>query len=202
MTGDREIRLDDDPALPVAFGAGRLRQQPGERAPATPAAHTFVRTGIRSRSPSRGWTSIAPSSMPTTVVRSIGVTPSERSCFSALADSRSENALSTRSPASTAARAPPGVDLAVLLRQDVARELGNLARHLDAGRAGADDGEREPRPPGFLVGLELGRLEREQDLVTQIERAVERLQLRRVLPSPRARSTSSSSRPRRRACRR
>ena len=59
-------------------------------------------------------------------------------------------------------------------------ELGDLPRHLDAGRAGADDDEGEPAPPPLRIRLDLGRLEGAEDAAADLERAVERLQLGRV----------------------
>ena len=59
----------------------------------------------------------------------------------------------------------------------VAGDLGDLARHLHAGRAGADDHERQQRcAPGGVV-LELSGLERRQDLAPDRQRPLERLQL-------------------------
>ena len=60
------------------------------------------------------------------------------------------------------------------------KSLGDLARHLDAGRAAADDDEREPALPPFLVRLDLSRFERGEDPVADIECAGERLQLGRA----------------------
>ena len=74
----------------------------------------------------------------------------------------------------------PRVDGAKVAAQRVARELGDLAGHLHARRAGADDDERQPRPPSLLIRLDLGRLERGEQACPQVERALERLQLRRV----------------------
>ena len=58
-------------------------------------------------------------------------------------------------------------------------ELADLAGHLDAGRAGADDDERQPRRAPLRVGLELGGLESLEDPSAYLERAVERLDLER-----------------------
>jgi len=54
------------------------------------------------------------------------------------------------------------VDVSIFAWEHIARELGDLARHLDTGRAGADDDERQPRLARGVVHLHLGRLEREQ----------------------------------------
>ena len=65
-----------------------------------------------------------------------------------------------------------------LPRQDRER-----ARHLDAGRAAADDRERQPLRAGLGVGRPLGLLERAEDPVAQVDRVRERLQpARHVLP--------------------
>ena len=47
--------------------------------------------------------------------------------------------------------------------QSVARDLGDLARHLHAGRTAADDHEGQPGRASLGIGLELGGLERAQD---------------------------------------
>src|SRR5205814_5116779 len=72
------------------------------------------------------------------------------------------------------------VDLAEVAAQRIPGELGDLPGHLDAGRAAADDDERQPASPLLFVGLDLGGLERAEDPVADRERARERLQLRRV----------------------
>ena len=61
-----------------------------------------------------------------------------------------------------------------------APELRDLACHLDAGRARADDDERQPGITRCLVQLGLRRFEREQNPVAQVDRPLERLQLGRV----------------------
>ena len=69
-----------------------------------------------------------------------------RASRSAFADSDGGNAVRTRSAASTRRiRASTRVDRAEVAAQRVARELGDLTRDLDAGRAGSDDDERQPR---------------------------------------------------------
>jgi hypothetical protein len=66
--------------------------------------------------------------------------------------------------------------------RSVPRELGDLAGHLDAGRAGADDdeGEQCPAPPRIRLGF--GVLECLQKACTCCERALERFDLRSVDP--------------------
>ncbi|HJQ84765.1 MAG TPA: hypothetical protein VKA21_11850 [Candidatus Binatia bacterium] len=70
---------------------------------------------------------------------------------------------------------------AVVARQDVAAKLGERAGHLDAGRAAADDDEREHRPPLGLVGRHDRVLERAEEVVPQPARVVERVEPERVL---------------------
>ncbi len=61
------------------------------------------------------------------------------------------------------------------------RQLGDLPGHLDTGRPGPDDDERQPRGHLLGVGLDLGHLERSEDASAQLEGVVERLHARRVL---------------------
>ena len=121
----------------------------------------------------------------------------------AFVESDAGKLVSTRSAASTRSTVALLVSTARKSRPErLARELGDLPGHLDAGRAGADDDEGEPASPPLGIGLGLGRLEGDQDPVADLERAVERLQLRRVRAATRrGRSRSSASRRRRRACR-
>ena len=170
----------------------------------TPAAQMTVRASTCSTRRRASWIATEPAATSTTVWPTSGVTPSRSSARAAFRESDSGKLVSTRSAASTSStRAVARVDRAEVAAQRVVRELGDLAGHLDAGRPGADDDEREPAPPPLRVGLDLGRLERGEDAAADVERAVERLQLGRVRrASRRGRSTSSASRPRRRACRR
>ena len=88
--------------------------------------------------------------------------------------------MSTRSPASISRiRARDGSTAAHVAAQ-VVRDLGDLAGHLDPGRPGADDHERQVRGLALGIGLELGRLERLEDLAADRQRALQRLQLGRV----------------------
>ena len=77
---------------------------------------------------------------------------------------------------------PARIDLAEVAAQDIARQLRDLAGDLDAGRAGADHDERQPRAPAVRILLQLGRLEGGEDAAADVERAGQRLQLRRVRP--------------------
>ena len=71
------------------------------------------------------------------------------------------------------------VDGAIVAAQRVAGELGDLACHLDSGRPGADDHEREPAPARLRVLLDLRSLEGAEDPAADVECAFERLQLGR-----------------------
>ena len=55
------------------------------------------------------------------------------------------------------------VDRAEVPAQGVAGELGDLPRHLDPGRPGADDDEGQQRLAVLVVGLDLGVLEGRED---------------------------------------
>ena len=67
------------------------------------------------------------------------------------------------------------------MTQRVPRELGDLARDLDTGRACANDYERKPRGASLGIGLHLRRLEGAKDAPAHDQRALERLDLSRVL---------------------
>ena len=60
------------------------------------------------------------------------------------------------------------------------REFGDLTRHLDARRAGADHREGEPQPLDLGIVLQLGHLEGTEDAGAQLERVVHRLHPRGV----------------------
>ena len=75
-----------------------------------------------------------------------------------------------------------GIEVAEVLRQRVARDLGERAGHLDAGRTAADDDERQLRGAARGIRLTLGALEREQHAAADLERVFERLQPGRVRP--------------------
>ena len=77
--------------------------------------------------------------------------------------------------------AGPRVDRVEVEPERVARQLGDLAGHLDARGSGADDGERQPGGAALRVGLRLGRLERAENSAPHRQRALERLDLGREL---------------------
>ena len=95
------------------------------------------------------------------------------------------------------------VDRAELAAQAAHGQLADLAGELDAGRAGADDDDRQPLPPLRRVGRALRHLERAEDAAPQLERVVDRLHARaRTARTRRARSTTGRRRRRRSGCRR
>ena len=100
-----------------------------------------------------------------------------RACRAAPADS----AGSTRPPPRPGAtRARRRVDAAEVVAQRVARDLGERAGQLDAGRPAADDDERQPGRRASASALALGRLERAQDAPPELQRVLDRLQPGRV----------------------
>jgi hypothetical protein len=75
-----------------------------------------------------------------------------------------------------------GIDGAEVAPQGVARQLGDLAGHLDAGGTGADDDEREPRVPCLCVRLALGGFTGGEEAAANRECTLERLDLGGVHP--------------------
>ena len=74
------------------------------------------------------------------------------------------------------------IDVAEVATQRVERQLADLARHLDAGRAAADDDEREPGVAISLVRRRLGCLEGGEEAAAGGECALDRLHLDAVRP--------------------
>ena len=72
------------------------------------------------------------------------------------------------------------VDMAELVLQCVAGDLGQGAGQFHAGRAAADDGEAQPCRALDRIGFGLGTLERQQQLAAQVQRIVQRLQAGRI----------------------
>ncbi len=72
------------------------------------------------------------------------------------------------------------VDAAEVALEGAPGELGDLAGHLDAGRARADDDERHEPVDLGLGRRELGELERAEDAAPQLEGVVDRLHARGV----------------------
>ena len=140
-----------------------------------------VRVGMRSVVSSARWTVTLSSSTPTTDSPSRPVTPRFSSERSALAERLGGKVVRTRSSASTSRmRAVLGSMLRKSPRS-VAPDLGDLARHLDPGGPSADHDEGQELGLALGVGLELGRLEGLEDLPADRQRALQRLQLGRVL---------------------
>ena len=148
----------------------------------TPAAQITVRVSMRSVSPSGPRIATDSASTSTTVWPTSGVAPSCSSDAGRLPRERLREARQDAVERLDEQHAgAPRVDVAKVAAQRVTRELGDLACHLDAGRAGADDDEREPGPPARQVGLGLGRLEGGEDAPADVEGAGERLELGRAL---------------------
>ena len=142
----------------------------------TPAAQMIVPARTRSVS------IVTPSaSMPVTRWSTIGVTPSDSSDLNAFVGQlrREGRQHAIAGLDEQDARLGRVHDPEVAPR--VTRDLGDLPRHLDAGRPGAHDDEGQ-LPLTLLLGLrDLRGLEGPQDLRADVQRALERLQLGRVL---------------------
>ena len=174
-TATRPARSTSMPASPASL--------PARPEAVTPAAQIAVRAATRRPSPSRRSIATESAATSTTVWPASGVDaellerprrlPRERLREGgqyAVAGLDEQDARGGR------------IGRAEVAAQRVVGELRDLPGHLDAGRAGADDHEREPAPAPVGVGLDLGRLERPEHAAADVERAGERLQLRRVLP--------------------
>ena len=153
--GERQVRLDRHAPRAVDLGAPSARAErrgrdaggPEHRARVDPLGAELHRRALDAgdRAPRR--TS----------------TPSRSSCRCAFAERSGGYGGSTRSAASTSTtRARRRVDAPEVPAQRQARDLGERARQLDAGRARADHDERQPLPARGLVRLALGLLEGEQ----------------------------------------
>ena len=73
------------------------------------------------------------------------------------------------------------IDAAEIHGQRLARDLGDGARHLDAGRAAADDDEGQEAALLGLIGRKLGLLEREQNAAPDARRVFDALEAGREL---------------------
>ena len=69
------------------------------------------------------------------------------------------------------------------MAERVAHEVVRLGERLDAGIAGADEGEGQP--PLRALGVGVGQLELVEDVVAQGDRVGQVLELQRVLAQPR-----------------
>ena len=172
------------PARSTATPAWSARCLPRVEA-ATPAAHTIVRASVRVLSPSAPCTSMPFASTSTTAASSRISTPMRSSRAAAFAASRSsKEARMVGAPSMRMTCAWVGIDPAVVASQGVTGELGDLARHLDAGRSGAHDHEGQPLRGPHGVGLDLGELERTEDPSPQLEGVVDGLQSGRMIGEP------------------
>ena len=66
--------------------------------------------------------------------------------------------------------------MAEVPRQRLARDLGERAGELDAGRTAADDDERQQRLAPGGIGFALRALERQQHAAANLERVLESLE--------------------------
>ena len=73
----------------------------------------------------------------------------------------------------------PRVDVPVVLREGLPGDLLDRAGEFDAGRAGADDPERQGRAARRFVAFVLGRLEGQEDAPPQLRGVLDALQARR-----------------------
>ena len=185
MPGDGQVGLDDDagPARSVSRSGG-VREQPRERRRGDAGrpdlrprgdALALAVAALRPRSTARRCRRRSCSSS--------GVTPSERSCRSALARQRVAGTRRARGrPLRRAARAPLRVSTSRYSRGSTSRASSAICPAISTPVGPAPTTTNVSHASrAAVVGLDLRRLEREQDPVAQVERAVERLQLRRVL---------------------
>ena len=175
------------------------RSRPGPRsrdsgAAATPAAHRMVCASMRS-SPIH----TAPSSTLVTALPTRTSTPSRSSARRADSRRSSGNDGRIDGPASIRMmRAIAGSTASNSDSQRLPRDLAERAGQLDAGRAAADQHERQQPPLIDRVRLALGLFERQQQPPPNRQRIVERLQARRrARPTRRGRNTNASRRRRR-----
>ena len=156
--GQREVGLHRRPGRP-----GRAARRTARRAgvpsgrPATPAAQTLVTASIRRCVPSRVLDVDAGASTSSTIAPSCTSMPSSSSALGGLrAEPARRTAAEHRGSRRRRARSARvrGVDAAEVPAQRAAGQLGDLAGHLDAGRAGADhdEGEQPRRPAAGSLG--------------------------------------------------
>ena len=146
----------------------------------TPAAQTFVRDGMRRTVPSGPFTSTPKASTPVTMLRHWISTPRRSSSPAAFArEPVAEGGQDLLASVEEEHLRVGRVDPAEVALEGVAGEFGDLPGDLDAGRAAADDDERQPRAAGAGVVLGLGHLERAEDPAPQLQGVVDRLHPRR-----------------------
>ena len=148
MAGDRQVRLDDDPAGAVGLGPGRLGDRPRERAARTPAAQSDRpgRDGLLGRRPGRS--TRTPSS---SMVDDPGPRPDldAEPLELALRRGRPIGRIGRQDPVHRLDEDDPGLarpDRPEVALERVVGDLAERAGELDAGRSAADEHERHPRP--------------------------------------------------------
>ena len=179
MARHRQVRLRRSRGRPRRAASPSVCRSGEAR---TPAAHTTVAATMRSTGPSPACTSTPCSSMPTTRV------PSRTSMPRRVIDRRA----ASRSGAGKAGQhrrarlddhdARAGrVDGAELVAQRVARDLGQRARQLDAGRPAAHHDEGQQLVAPRRIRLAFRPLERQQHAAADRDGVLQRLQAWRML---------------------
>ena len=183
--GQREVGLHGDPAGAVDLGAGLLAEHPAERA------------GLHAGGPDLGG-GVDPADLAVGVLDldAVGVDVGDHRAELDLDADLVELAAGAAAELLAERRQHVGrgveqddagggrVDAAEVAAQGAVGELGDLAGHLHAGRAGADDDEgQQPVDLGLVVG-QLGELERAEDAAAQLEGVVDALHAGRELGEP------------------
>ncbi len=178
MAGERQVRLDGDAARAVALCAGQVGEPPGERRRRHPGRpdhrpardmlcravgvckRDTVRVDARHR-PSGENGDAEPLERPLRLGREGGREAREHT-VGRLDEQHASGARIDRPEVTT---------------QGVAGELADLTGHLDAGRPGPHDDEREPRSATRGVGVRLGGLEGTEQAASHDQGALQRLHL-------------------------
>ena len=149
----------------------------------TPAAQILVTVLMRSTRPSLNFISMPRSSTSVTIAPRITSTPSFSSSALALrAELLAERRQHLGGGVEQDHAGLAGVDRPEVALERAVRELGDLAGHLHAGRAGAHDHEgQQVVDVVAAVGAELGHLEGAEDAAAQLEGVVDALHARGVL---------------------
>ena len=180
--GQGEVGQHLRPGRPGPAGAGLLGELPAERARGDAGGPDLGDRLDPPPLPSRSCTTSPVASTSTTIAPSCTSMPRSLQVrcglLRELAAERAEHRVGAVDqhdpggarvdPAEVAGQRPPG-------------QLGDLAGHLDAGRAGADHGEGEQPVDLRRVVGQLGELERAEDAAAQLEGVVDALEPRRVL---------------------
>ena len=180
MAGQRAVGCHRDSPRPFRVSARGAGEQPASGDAFTPAAHTFLRAGMRS-SPSLSRTVMLSSSIP---IRRCAATdfdahPFEPSLGVALQllVERAEHgrrSFDEHDPGLTS------VDLVIIPRHDTVSQLGNLADDFDAGPPRPDHDEGEILVALRGIRCQLSQFEGTQDVIAQVTCILERLHARRV----------------------